>query len=101
MYVTLVKYREDHVHHEHGQSHQYRQTRDRAAKRQRLALQLRAHTRRHNLRCLCGDEVSRITKSNARFEVEEECHTRELVQVVHCLWSKRGFPGNELTERHE
>src|SRR6185369_11606497 len=99
--VTLVKDREYHVHHKHCERHQDRQTRHRTTERERLALQLTTHTARHRLRRCFRDEVRRITKRNTRFEIEEERHTRELVQVVHYLWPKRLFPRHELAQRHE
>src|ERR1041385_6021061 len=91
MNITLVKNRENHVHHEHRESHQDRQAHDRASKRQRLTLQFRAHARRYNLRRLLSDVIRRTAQRDSRLEVEEECHARELVQVVHCLWTKNGF----------
>src|ERR1044072_2141111 len=101
MHVTLVKNREDHVHHKHRERHQDRQTRNRATKRQRLTLQLRTHSRRNDLRRRIRDVVRRIAERDARLEIEEERHARELVQVVHGLWTQRRLPRYQLTERHE
>ena len=83
MHVTLIKDRENHVHHKHRQPHQDRQTGNRAAKRQRLTLQLRAHALRYYLLRRFSDEIRRITESHARLEVERERHAGELIEVVH------------------
>src|SRR6185369_2910427 len=101
MDVALVEDREDHVHHKHRESHQQRQTRDGSAERQRLTLQLCTNARRNYFARRLLDEIRRSTESHARLEVERERHARELIEVVHRLWTKRGSPGDQFLERHK
>ena len=101
MNVAFVKNGEDDVHHEHRERHQDRQTGNCVAERLRLALQFSAHALRHDLRCRSRDEIGCVAQRLARFQVEEERHAGELVQVVDDLWSKRRFPRDEFAQRHE
>src|SRR5215210_266298 len=101
MDVTLVKNREDHVHHKHSERHQDRQTPDSITERLRLTLQLSADAGRNDLRRHLIDMIRRIPERHTRLEIEKESHAGELVQVVHHLWTKRGFPTDQFTERHK
>src|ERR1051325_9805519 len=98
MNITLVKDREDYVHHEDSQTHQQCKTRHCARKRLCLTNQFTPHAGRHDFVRRLGDEIGSVSKRDTGFKVEEQCHTRELIQVIHCLWTKCCSPRYKFTK---
>src|ERR1051325_433776 len=98
MNITLVKNREDYVHHEYSQPHQQCKTCHCAGERLCLTNQFTSNPRRNDfIRCF-GDEVGCVSKCDTGFKVEEQCHTRELIQVIHCLGTKCCSPRYKFTK---
>src|ERR1044072_4325103 len=98
MNITLVKNGEDYVHHEDSQPHQQCKTCHCARERLCLTNQFTSHAGRHDFIRRFGDEISCVSKCDTGFQVEEQCHTRELIQVIHCLWTKCCSPRYKLTK---
>src|SRR6185369_17648770 len=98
MNITLVKNREDYVHHEDSQAHQQGETCHCAGERLGLTNQFTSHARRNDFIRSFGDEVGCVSKCDTGFQVEEQCHTCELIQVIHCLWAECCSPRYKLTE---
>ncbi len=101
VHIALVQDGQDHVHYEYGQRHQDGQIANRVAERQGLALQARAHGRRHDLHLCLADEVGGVADGHSRLEIVKDCDTRELVQVVYGLGAQRLLPGDQRADRYQ
>ncbi len=100
MQITLIKDGQNHVHDEYSHHHQDGQIGNGILKCQRLALKCSMHIRGKDLFGCVLDELGCRSDGVAGFQVEEQSHAGELIDVVDTLGSNDRVPACKRAERH-
>src|SRR5689334_9270866 len=103
MDIAFVKNSQDHIHDKDRPNQKQWQGTEELPKDQRLALERRLHTR-----VLALDLVKRIFNvlrcvpdRDTRKQIKIDCHTGELIEMIHCLRTDDLFRGSDGAQRNE